>query len=169
MNKITLQFLGCMFCGFLVAPFAEGTISRLSVSPSSSMGEVTQDFQVNNDVQVRRDPFRPIEKPQQIVAPSRKVHADPSSITPSNSVSYPNWKLLGIIQGQYESQAVIQVSPKKRVFVSVGLEVDQSGWVIKTISHSKVFLVHSSLASSSSSSEKDFSDTKTFILSFSML
>lgn len=138
---------------------AEGTSSSTSylnrlVSPS-----LVEDNSRRNDGS-RRDPFKRL--------PQRRL-ATPKVTTPSDKVSKivplvnnPDWRLLGVMHGRDGHQAIIQVSPSKRVLVQTGSELARSGWTIKTISEEEVLLEYLS----SAAPLKGASPPKTFILSF---
>jgi Tfp pilus assembly protein PilP len=164
-GRITFQFLVCILSSLLGLPVVLGEVLRLSATNSNTVDGLVQGIQVKSDFKTRRDPFSPMKKPRSISSSSRKSHPDSPTITPVPTINNPNWKLLGIIHGQYGSQAVIQVSPRERVFVRTGFEVVQSGWTIKTISKDKVLLEHPS----TSPSGKGLSEPKAFMLSFASL
>ena len=162
-RRIIVLTLGCILCGLLSTSVAASDLKNFSSTFSTIVDGLVQHIQVRNDVNKRRDPFRPIKKRRYITSSSKKARAEPVPTPAISKIKNPNWKLLGIIHGQYGRQAVIQVSPKERVFVRVGLEVVRSGWVIKTISKEDVRLEHSA----TSKPGKAMSEPKTFILSFS--
>jgi len=159
---IVLQVAGGILCVFLSLPVA---VSEVRKNPSTDSGTeigLVQRIQSKSDLGKRRDPFRPISKRRAISSSPKKAHLQRPTITPIPVINHPNWKLLGIIDGQYGRQAVIQVSPQERVFIRSGLEVAGSGWIIKTIGNGEVLLEHSS----PSTSGKGLSEPKAFILSF---
>jgi len=163
--RIIFQLLGGILCGLLSAPVAVGEVPKISATNLGTAAELLQRIQDKSDFKKRRDPFRPIKKRRSISSSARIAHLEPPTITPIPTINNPNWKLLGIIHGQYARQAVIQVSPNERILVRSGLEVVRSGWIIKTISKGEVLLEHSS----TSTSGKGLSEPKAFILSFSTL
>ena len=164
-NRISLYFLGGILCGLIGLPLAVGKVQNFSSPESSAEGRRIGPDKDKRDLQKRRDPFSPIKKQSVISSSSRKARPDLPTNSPVQTVANPNWKLLGIIQGQFGRQAVLQLSPHERVFVRPGLEVAHSGWIIKTIGKEEVLFEHSS----NSILEKGLSGTKAFILSFTTL
>ena len=155
-------FLGILLCGLSSSTLGAGDVHRLLLTNTGSSDGVVYRVPVRNAVNVRRDPFKPIIKRRGIFSSSRKKRPVPATIPPVPKVKNPNWKLLGIIHGQYGRQAVIQVAPHKRVFGRAGLEVFQSGWIIKTISKDEVLLENFAASPLGESVSKP----KVFILSF---
>lgn len=150
-----------MFVGLRGVVAAEGT----SLSPSRPsrlvMTGAAQDNSRHTEVN-RRDPFKRIPKRLPTPKVSTQLHPESKIVPlPDN----PGWRLLGVVHGQDGHQAVIQVSPTKRVLVRPGSELTQSGWMIKTISEGEVLLEH---LSSNSSVGRAF-PPRTFILSFPSL
>lgn len=150
------KFLGIILCGFLFASVAASEVPRISTATLGAVDEWVQ------HLQGKRDPFAPIKNPRAISSSHKKSHPDPPAITPVSTNNDPKFKLLGIISGQYEREAVIQVSPGERIFAKPGLELVHSGWRVKAISEGEVLLEHLS----TSSSGKGLSQSRTFILSF---
>ncbi len=165
MCRITLQIVGGILYVFLSPPVEAGEVSQKPAIDSSAAVGVLQRIQSTGDLGKQRDPFRPIKKRRVISASSKKEHFKLPTITPTPVINNPNWKLLGIIEGRYGRQAVIQVAPQERVLIRSGLEVARSGWIIKTIGKGEVLLEHSS----SGTSGKGLSEPKAFILSFETL
>ena len=114
------------------------------------------------DIGKRRDPFIPIKKPKSLSSIPKKKKPKSPKISPISTLQYPQWKLLGIIQGRYGRLAVIQTLSGERIFVEPGPEPVRAGWVITTISNTEVHLEHASTAMKG----KSVSEPKTFILSF---
>jgi hypothetical protein len=160
--RLKPQFLGVIFCGLLAGPVAAGEFQKFYLENTGSVEGLALQTQFRNDYGNRRDPFRPIKKRRSISSSSRKSQPGPPKIPPISTIKDPSLKLLGIIRGQYGRQAVIQVSPGKRIFVRPGLELVPSGWIIKTISEGEVFLEHLSTPTSG----KALPQSRTFILSF---
>lgn len=160
--RLKPQFLGVIFCGILAAPVAAGEFQKIYLENIDSFEGLALQTQSRNDYGNRRDPFRPIKKRRSISSSSRKLQPEPPKIPPISAIKDPNFKLLGIVRGQYGRQAVIQVSPGERIFVRPGLELVRSGWIIKTISEGEVLLEHPS----TSTSGKGLPQSRTFILSF---
>lgn len=163
--RIMLQVAGGFLCVFLSLPGAAGEVPKNPSTDSGAVVGLVQGIQSKGDLRKRRDPFRPINKRRAISSSPKNAELQRPTITPIPVINHSNWKLLGIIDGQYGRQAVIQVSPQERVFIRPGLEVGRSGWIIKTISKGEVLVEHSS----PSTSEKGLSETKAFILSFGTL
>lgn len=159
--RITIYMLGGILCGFLSLPLAMGKVQKLLGPEGGQVGQ----SQGRSNIKKRQDPFSPIKKRRVIPSASRKAQSDLPLISPIPTVANPNWKLLGIIDGQFGRQAVLQLSPHERVFVRPGLEVARSGWIIKTIGKEEVLFEHSS----TSILEKGLSSAKPFILSFATL
>lgn len=138
---------------------AEGTSSSTSYLNRQVSPSLIEDNSRRNDGS-RRDPFKRIPQPRlstpKVTAPSEKD----SKIVPL--LNNPDWRLLGVIHGRDGHQAIIQISPSKRVLVQTGSELARSGWTIKTISEEEVILEDLS----SAASLKGASPPKTFILSF---
>ena len=109
---------------------------------SRYLGEATNDLiqqtQYREKFEKRQDPFRPKKKLGSNAPTRKKAQSKSPTVTLVPAVENPNWKLLGIIHGQFGRQAVIQISPKERVFVGAGLEVFRSGWIIKSIQKAEV-------------------------------
>ncbi len=164
-RRILLQVVGSILCVFLNLPVEAGEVPKKFSTDSGTGVGLVQRIQSKSDLGKRRDPFRPINKGRAISSSPKKAQLQRPTIIPIPVISYPNWKLLGIIDGQYGRQAVIQVSPQERVFIRPGLEVGRSGWIIKTISKGEVLVEHPF----PSTSEKGLSETKAFILSFGTL
>ncbi len=161
--RIMFPFLGGIFCGLLSVSVAAGEVQKFSLNNLGTADALVQRIPDRNDFKKRRDPFRPMKKPRSISSSSRKSRPEPQKIPPPvPRVKDPNWKLLGVIHGQYGRQAVIQISPGKRIFVRPGLELVQSGWIIKTISKGEVLLERRSITPSGT----DFPQPRIFILSF---
>jgi len=157
------RIFGIFICAFLAVPImsADG-LSLSQENPDALQGVHERGKSRGNDGK-RRDPFQPIKKIRSISSLSRPVTSKSSSpIAPIKNITDPTWKLLGIIHGQYGHQAVIQISPGKRVFASPGLELARSGWVVKTVSQGEVFLEHQATISA----ETHSSLPRTFLLSF---
>ena len=137
---------------------AEDTSSSTSlnrlVSPS-----LVEDNSRRNDGS-RRDPFKRIIphrlSTHKVMTPSDKD----SKIVPWRN--NPDWRLLGVIHGRDGHQAIIQVSPSKRVLVQTGSELVRSEWTIKAISEEEVLLEYLS----SAATLKGVSSPRTFTLSF---
>jgi hypothetical protein len=163
--RATFQFIGSILCGFLTLSGAKGEVPKIFSTDPGTVDGLVQPAQSKSDVKTRRDPFRPIIKPRSISSLSLKSHLESPAIKLIPTVNNPNWKLLGIIHGQYGRQAVIQVSPKERILVRPGAEIVRSGWIIKSISKGEVLLEHSS----PSISGKGSFGPKVFILSFATL
>lgn len=161
-RRFISTFLGITLCGFLFVPFAASEVTRISTANVGTVEGVVQRVQVRREFKTRRDPFAPIINPRAISSSSKKSHPGRPTIPPISIIKDPKLKLLGIISGQYVRQAVIQVSPGKRIFVRPGQELVQSGWSVKAISEGEVLLEHLS----TSSSGKGLSQSRTFILSF---
>lgn len=138
---------------------AEGTSSSTSYQNRLVRPIFVEDNSRRNDGG-RRDPFKRIPQPRlstpKVTTPSSKD----SKIVPL--LDNPDWRLLGVIHGRDGHQAIIQVSPSKRVLVQTGSELARSGWTIKTISEEGVLLEYLS----SAASLKGASLPRTFILSF---
>ncbi len=113
--------------------------------------------------QNRRDPFQPIKKRGSISSSPRKADPVLPAIDSIPVPTAPPWKLLGIIEGKFGRQAVIQLSPKKRVVVKAGSEVARSGWIVKTINPREILFEHSS----SWPTKNGLSPFQIFVLSFS--
>jgi len=160
--RIMFPFLGGIFCGLLSVSVAAGEVQKFSLNNLGTADALVQRIQDRSDFKKRRDPFRQIKKPRSISSSPRKSRPEPKKIFPIPRVKDPNWKLLGVIHGQYGRQAVIQISPGKRIFVRPGLELVQSGWIIKTISKGEVLLERRSITPSGT----DFPQPRIFILSF---
>jgi hypothetical protein len=156
------QFLGIIFCGLLVAPVEAGEFRKFYLENSGSVEGLVRQTEFRNDSGNRRDPFRPIKKRRPNSSSSRRSQPEPPKIPPISTIKDPNLKLLGIFHGPYGRQAVIQVSPGERILVWPGLELVQSGWIVKTINDGEVLLEHLSTATSG----KGLPQSKTFILSF---
>jgi len=157
--------LGLLICGLLGIPGVEATLQKFPQEQTGSMENRALGSQPRKNHVNRRDPFRPIKKSRSISSSSRKSQSTPTKSLQRSNVKDPKWTLLGIIHGPSGRQAVIQISPGKRVFVRPGLELAQSGWLIKTISKGEVLLEHFSTISS----RAGLSPPKTFILSFPTL
>ena len=138
---------------------AEGTSTSISYQNRLVKPSLVEDNSGRNDGS-RRDPFKRIPTPR-LSTPKVKTPSDKESkIVPL--LDNPDWRLLGVIHGRDGRQAIIQVSPSKRVLVQTGSELARSGWTIKTISEEEVLLEHLS----SAASLKGPSSARTFILSF---
>lgn len=157
--------LGLLISGLMGIPGVEATISEFPQKPTDSMRNLVLVAQSLGNDENRRDPFRPINKPRSRSAPSKKSRSVPKEILPIQQAKNPKFMLLGIIHGPFGRQAVIQVSPGKRIFAKPGLELAQSGWFIKTISKGEVLLEHFTAISSKAS----LSRPEPFILSFPIL
>ncbi len=164
-RRITLQVVGGLLCVFLSLPVALGEVRKIPSTDSGAGIGLVQRIQSKSDLGQRRDPFKPIKKRQAISSSPKKTHLQRPTITPIPVLNNPNWKLLGIIDGQYGRQAVIQISPQERIFIKSGLEVGRSGWMVKAIRKGEVLFEHSS----PSTSGKGLSEPKAFILSFATL
>lgn len=159
---VCYSVFGCVvlnFGGGMGVVAAEGTSSSTSYQNRLVRPSLVEDNDRRNDGS-RRDPFKRIPQPRlstpKVTTPSDK---DSKMVPlPDN----PDWRLLGVIHGRDGHQAIIQVSPSKRVLVQTGSELAQSGWTIKTISEEEVLLEYLS----SAASLKGASSPKTFILSF---
>ncbi|MEX0829571.1 MAG: hypothetical protein WD032_04960 [Nitrospirales bacterium] len=165
--RMMFQSLGGILFGFLIVASVYGEVKKITPNHLGSGEKAVQRIHSRNDLSKRRDPFKPIKKRRALSSRPRQSSPAPPQL-PSNPAmispwTYPNWKLLGIIHGQIGRQAVIQISPKARVFVLPGLEVGRSGWILKTISREEVLLEYPS------SSVESFQQPKVFILSFSTL
>ena len=162
MWQVMVQVIGGILGVFLSLPVASGEVRKVPPTDLSPRVGSVQRFEAKSDVGKRRDPFRPIIKQRAISSLPKKAHIQRPTIEAVSVIKNPKWKLLGIIDGQYGRQAVIQVSPQMRVFIKSGLEVAGSGWIIKTISRGEVLLEHSSPTTPG----KGLSEPKAFILSF---
>jgi len=163
--RISINLLGGILCGLLGLSLAIGKVQNFSSPESPAVGGRIGHGQDRGDLKKRRDPFRPIKKRSVISSSNRKAQSDLPPNLPVQPVANPNWKLLGIIEGQLGRQAVLQISPHERVFVRPGLEVAHSGWIIKTIGREEVLFEYSS----TSILENHLSSAKSFILSFATL
>ncbi len=157
--------LGLLICGLLGSPGVEAKLPKFSQEQTGSMENRALGSQARKNYVNRRDPFQPIKKSRSIYSSSRKSQSVPTKSLQHSNVKNPKWTLLGVIHGPFGRQAVIQVSPGKRMFARPGLELAQSGWIIKAISKGEVLLEHFSIGSS----RADLSQPKTFILSFPTL
>ena len=155
-------FLGILICGFLVVSAVDGKILERNKEHTISAGSLVPTKSRYNSGN-RRDPFRPIIK-HPPPSSSSSIYAKPKTVvTPTApKVKDPTWKLLGVIHGQSGRQAVIQVSPKKRIVVELGSEFTHLGWTVKAINEAEVLLEHSSTVNSVVGSPTP----RTFILSF---
>ncbi len=160
--RLKPQFLGVIYCCLLASPLAAAECQKIYLENTGSLEGLTLQSQFRKDYGNPRDPFRPIKNLRSIPSSSRKTQPEPPKIPQISTIENPNLKLLGIIRGQYGPQAVIQVSPGKRIFVRPGLELLRSGWIIKTISDGEVLLEHLS----TSTSGKGLPQSRTFVLSF---
>lgn len=160
-------FVCCLVCVWIVLGLGRGMGVEAAEDTSSSTPYLSRVVGLTlvggnsgrNDGS-RRDPFKRIPQPRL---------STPNVTTPSDNDSKivplpnnPDWRLLGVIHGRDGHQAIIQVSPSKRVLVQAGSELAQSGWTIKTISEEEVILEYLSSAASLNGA----SPPKTFILSF---
>ncbi|MGP0592244.1 hypothetical protein ACTRXD_06830 [Nitrospira sp. T9] len=167
MSAYLRRFAGYSVCVWIVLNLggvmgvvaAEGTSSSTSYQNRLVRPSLVEDHSRRTDGS-RRDPFKRIPQPRlstpKVTTPSDKD----SKVVPL--LDNPDWRLLGVIHGRDGHQAIIQVSPSKRVLVQTGSELALSGWTIKTISEEEVLLEYLS----SAASLKGASLPKTFILSF---
>ncbi len=114
------------------------------------------------DIGKQRDPFNPVKKPRSIKSSQKKPTSQTPKSSPTSTVKYPDWKLLGVIQGQYVRLAVIQTVSGKRLFVEPGQEPIRAGWIMTTIRDTEVHFEYAS----SAAKRKGLPRPKTFILSF---
>ena len=164
-NSVRLMISGSLvllICVLIGIPGVEATVSEFPQKQTDSMENHVLVAQSQRNHENLRDPFKPINKPRSISSPLKKARSEPKKNIPIQQAKNPKFTLLGIIHAQFESQAVIQVSPEKRIFAKPGLELAQSGWFIKTISKEEVLLEHFS----STSSKASLPQSQTFILSF---
>ncbi len=157
--------LGLLICGLLGTQGVEAKLPKFPQEQTGSKENLDLGAQPRKNHVNRRDPFRPIKKSRSISSSLRKSPSVPTKSLQRSNVKDPKWTLLGVIHGPFGRQAVIQVSPGKRIFARPGLELAQSGWTIKTISKGEVLLEHFS----TTPSRAGLSQPKTFILSFPTL
>lgn len=150
--------LVCLLWGLIGAVSVEGKITP-PVQSSSLVGNSSVVDKARHNQENRRDPFKPIKKRMPPPRVSIKSHPVPTIVP---HVEDPAWKLLGVMHGHDDPQAVIQLSPKDRVVVQPGSKLTQSGWTIKTISEEGVLLERLS----SNPSVELSSPPRNFILSF---
>ena len=137
-------FLGGVIFWVIGVVAVEGKINP--PSQPNTLAEKSSDHHNSRQVVVkRRDPFKRIKKRLPTQSLLEKSH---SELTIGPVVEDPAWRLLGVLHGQDGHQAVIQISPKKRVLVHPGSELAGSGWTIKTISEGEVLLEYLSSTSS---------------------
>ncbi len=164
MRDFGLRILGMMFCVLLVLPMLVREVMAVSILLEDSVVDSVQAPAPVADISKRRDPFNPIKKPKSLSStPKKTKQKSPKiSLSPISTLQYPQWKLLGIIQGRYGRLAVIQTLSGERIFVEPGPEPIRAGWIITTINDTEVHLKHASSAERG----KSVSEPKTFILSF---
>jgi len=126
----------------------EATVSEFPHRQTDSMENRVLVVQSQGNHESLRDPFRRINKPRSRSSSSKKLRPESKKTLPIQQAKDPKFTLLGIIHGPFGRQAVIQVSPGKRIFARSGLEVARSGWFIKTINKEEVLLEHFSAPSS---------------------
>ncbi len=158
-SQILVFILGSLLSSS-VALSADLLHSSPMINPVDKMIRLRQ---TTGDFQNRRDPFQPIKRHGSISPSPRKVGPVLPAIDSIPVPTAPPWKLLGIIDGKLGRQAVIQLSPKKRVVVQAGSEVARSGWIIKTINPQEILFEHSS----SWPAKNGLSQSQIFVLSFS--
>lgn len=138
---------------------AESTSSSIASHNRLIRSSLVEDNSRRNDGG-RRDPFKRIPQPRLAIP---KVTTPPDKDSKKVPLlDNPHWRLLGVIHGRDGHQAIIQVSPSKRVLVQTGSQLDRSGWTIKTISEKEVLFEYLS----SGASLNGASSPRTFILSF---
>ena len=162
LRRMMCGSLGILISGLMGITGVEAALSEFSQKSTGSIENLVLVAQSRGNDENRRDPFRPINKPRARSAPSKKSQSAPKKTLPIQQVKVPKFMLLGIIHGPFGRQAVIQVSPGKRMFARSGLELAQSGWFIKTINKGEVLLEHFPTTSSRAS----LFQPQTFILSF---
>ena len=160
-QKLSMIF-GVIIYAFLAMPVMAADALFLSQENLKALQGVRERGKSHGNDGKRRDPFQPIKKIQSISSSSRPVTSKSHPIAPIPSITDPTWRLLGIIHGQYGHQAVIQISPGKRVLTRPGLELARSGWIVKAMSQGEVLLEHQTTISAGSNP----SPPRTFILSF---
>lgn len=158
LRPYTVCFLGGLIFWGIGVVAVEGKI-KLPSQPNTLAEKSAAHHNSRQSVVKRRDPFKPIKKRLPTEGLPEKSH---SELTIAPVVEDPAWRLLGVLHGQDGHQAVIQISPKKRVLVHPGSELVGSGWTIKTISEGEVLLEYLSSTSSVGVS----SPPRNFILSF---
>jgi len=156
------RILGVLICAVLAVPVMAAEVLLLSQENPEALPGVRERGKSHGNDGKRRDPFQPIKKMRSISTSSRPVTSKSPPIAPIPNITAPTWKLLGIIHGQYGHQAVIQISSGERVFTWPGLELAQSGWIVKAMSQGEVLLEHQATISA----ESNPSPPRTFILSF---
>ena len=165
MCRMLSGFLGFLICVLIGIPGVEATVFTFSQKQTDSLENQVLVAQSRGNHENRRDPFKPINKTRSISSSSKKSRSEPKKTHPIQQVKDPKFMLLGIIHGKFGRQAVIQLSPGKRIFVRQGLELAKSGWFIKTINKKEVLLEHFSATSSRAS----LPQPEPFILSFPIL
>ena len=165
LHRMMCGFLGLLISGLMGIPGVEATVSGFPQKQIDSMGNRVLVDQSRGNHENRRDPFRPINKRRSSSSSSKKSRPEPKKTLLIQQAKDPKFMLLGIIHGPFGHQAVIKISPGKRIFARPGLELAQSGWFIKTIRKGEVLLEHFSAISSRAS----LPQPEPFILSFPIL
>jgi hypothetical protein len=165
MCRYMTQLLGMIFCGLVGVPVAAGEVHEVSLKNVASVNGLPQHIQSRSESGKRHNPFMPIKKRHSLSSSSRKAQHKTSQAMPISIKKVPNWKLLGIVHGQYGQQAVIQVAPSKRIIVRPGMKLTKSGWIVRTIRKGEVLLEHIPTPFSGEGRSRP----KTFILSFPAL
>lgn len=165
MCRCLCQLLAMIICSLLGVPVVAGEIPEISQKTVGSVNALLQRTKSSTEIGKRHNPFMPIHKRPSIPSLSKQLRPLASQMTSISTSKDPNWKLLSIIHGQYEQQAVIQVSPRERIIVKPGMKLTQSGWIVQTISKGEVLLEHLS----TSMPGEGHSRLKTLILSFPAL
>jgi len=156
------MFVGVLIYAFLAVPVMAADVLFLSQENPKVLQDVRERGKAPGNEGKRRDPFQPIKKMGSISSSSKPVTSKSPPIASIPNITDPTWKLLGIIHGQYEHQAVIQISSGERVFAMTGLELARSGWIVKAMSQGEVLLEYQATISAGSNP----SLPRTFILSF---
>ena len=162
MSYFLSRILGIIICSLLAFQVSGGDALAISILLENSVDGSVQASAPVEDIGKRRDPFNPIKKPKSLSSIPKKKKSKSPKISPISTIQYPQWKLLGIIQGRYGRLAVIQTLSGERIFVEPGPEPVRAGWIITTISNTEVHLEHASSAKRG----KSVSKPKAFILSF---
>lgn len=163
--RIMSGSLGFLICVLIGISGVEARVPEFLQKKTDSLGNRVLVTRSRENDESRRDPFRPLNQARSIFSSSKKSRPEPQKNFPIQETKAPKFTLLGIIHGLSGPQAVIQVSPGKRIFAKPGVELAQSGWFIKTISKGEVLLEHRSHSSSRESLPK----VDPFILSFPIL
>lgn len=135
---------GMITAGLILAVSLESTVEghtipKVKNPPGGQFKDDVQETKIEINRSPRRNPFIPltIQTPKPKPVKKRRVQSIRKAIYAQEA---SQWKLMGVVHGQFDQYAVIDFGDAKRIFVKSGTVLDRLGWVVRAIHEDRVVL-----------------------------